>query len=235
MPFAPFHIDWLLLLSGVATVGIPTALLLYSVKRMRDLAGPQLELEPQHLINVVLAFPTTDESLQSLEFLVRRADFRSPQTRRDELRKLKSWLADQDLSAGDGYSVVLRQPSENKNTRLMGPDAERLAAAQIKRLETVDGGPRSHSNVSIRASQNERWCVLALTAALAASAAEKLPEGSGIRTACQSHDGLNAAAELGAAMDAFYLFYSPAPRERLTQDEARRIVADLRALVPETL
>lgn len=233
MPFVPFHIDWLLLLSGVATVGIPTALLLYSVKRMRDLAGPQVELEPQHLVNVVLAFPTTDESLQSLEFLVRRADFRSPQTRRDELRKLKSWLADQDLSAGDGYSVVLRQPSDNKNTRLMGPDAERLAEKQIKRMETL--GNTGPSSVSIRASQDERWCVLALVAALAASAAEKLPEGSGIRTACQSHDGLNAAAELGAAMDAFYLFYSPAPRERLTQDEARRIIADLRALVPETL
>jgi hypothetical protein len=233
MPFVPFHIDWLLLLSGVATVGIPTALILYSVKRMRDLAGPQLELEPQHLMNVVLAFPTTDESLQSLEFLVRRADFRSPQTRRDELRKLKSWLADQDLSAGDGYSVVLRQPSENKNTRLMGPDAERLAEAQIKRMETV--ATTGRSSVSIRASQNERWCVLTLVAALAAAAAEKLPEGSGIRTACQSHDGLNAAAELGAAMDAFYLFYSPAPGERLTQDEARRIIADLRALVPKAL
>jgi hypothetical protein len=198
---------------------------------MRDLAGPQLELEPQHLVNVVLAFPTTDESLQSLELLVRRADFRSPQTRRDELRKLKSWLADQDLSSGDGCSVVLRQPSNN--TRLMGPEAERLAEKQIKRLETVPS--TGHPSASMRASQNEQWCVLALVAALAASAAEKLPEGSGIRTACQSHDGLNAAAELGAAMDAFYLFYSPAPRERLTQDEARRLIAELRALVPQTL
>src|SRR5688500_2914420 len=98
MPFLALHIDWLLLLSGAATIGIPAALLLYSVKKMRDLAGPQLELEPQHLVNVVISFPTTQESLQSLEFLVRRADFRSPQTRRDELRKLRSWLADQDLS-----------------------------------------------------------------------------------------------------------------------------------------
>jgi hypothetical protein len=36
-------------------------------------------------------------------------------------------------------------------------------------------------------------------------------------------------------MDAFYLFYSPAPREHLTQDEAQRITADLRALVPRAL
>ncbi len=231
MSFVPLGIDWLLLLSGVATVGIPTALLLYSVKRMRDLAGPQIELEPQYLVNVVLTFPTEEESLRSLEFLVRRADFRSPQTRRDELRKLKSWLADQDLSAGDGYSVVLRQ--REKNTRMMGPEAERLAEAQIKRLETVEQSPLSP--VLAPSSGEQQWCVLSLVAALAASAAEKLPEGAGVRTACQSHDALNAAADINAAMDAFYLFYSPAPRERLTHDEARCITADLRALVPKTL
>jgi hypothetical protein len=58
-----------------ATVGIPAALLLYSVKRMRALAGPHVELEAQHIINIVMAFPTTEESLQRLEMLVRRADF----------------------------------------------------------------------------------------------------------------------------------------------------------------
>jgi hypothetical protein len=193
---------------------------------MRDLAGPQMELEPQHLVNVVLAFPTTQESLQSLELLVRRADFRSPQTRRDELRRLRSWLADQDLSAGDGYSVVLRQPE--KNPGIAGPGAERLAEAQIKHLETT--GHRTAPASFPPEAQS--WCVLGLVAALAASAAEKLPEGSGAPAACQSHDALTVAAENSAAMDAFYLFYSPAPREYLTQDEARHITADLRALVP---
>ncbi|MES2462875.1 MAG: hypothetical protein V4671_20010 [Armatimonadota bacterium] len=228
MSFLALHIDWSLILSGVATVGIPTALLLYSVKRMRDLAGPHVELEPQHLVNVVLAFPTTDESLRSLEFIVRRADFRSPQTRRDELRKLKSWLADQDLSAGDGYAVVL--PPPEKSAGPTGPAAQSLAEAQIKRLETPAAMPRP---ASTRAESS--WCVLGLVAALAASAAEKLTEGDGAPSACQSHDALTAAADVGAAMDAFYLFYSPAPQERLSRDQARKITSDLRALVPNTL
>jgi hypothetical protein len=229
MPLSPFHIDWLLLLSGAATVGIPTALLLYSVKRMRDLAGPHLELEPQHVVNVVLAFPTTAASLQSLEFLVRRADFRSPQTRREELRKLKTWLADQDLSRGDGFSMVLRQSIKDQGAVGPGLVAERLAEAQIKRMEM----PNSR-NGSPAPPGGAEWCVIGLAAALAASVAETFPASAGLSAACQGHDALTAATEKGVAMDAFYLFYSPAPEQRLTEDDARVLTADLQALLPRT-
>ena len=221
MPYLVIHIDWLQLLSGLATVGIPTALLLYSVKKMRALAGPHAELEPQHIVNIMLAFPTTQESLQSLEILVRRADFRSPETRRDELRKLKSWLADHDLSVGDGCSAVLRQSLTNPG--LAGPGAERLAEAQIRRLEIPP------QTVSPRLGETS-WCVLSLAAAIAASAAETLPEGNGIEAATGAHDALKAATEAFVAMDAFYLFYSPAPGETLSPTDAHRLVQDLQAL-----
>jgi hypothetical protein len=224
MPFLSLHIDWMLLLSGVATVAIPTALLLYSVKRMRDMSGPHLELEPQHLVNIVLSFPTSEESLQSLEFLVRRADFRSPETRRGELRKLKAWLADQDLAAGDGYSTIVRQPVDS-SSGVAGPAAERLAEAQIRKLEAPNSGQR----------MSAPWCVLGLVAAIAAPIAEKIPQGNGASTACQSQDALNTAADSLTAMDAFYLFYAPAPSEYLTAEDARRLIPELRAILPQTL
>jgi hypothetical protein len=41
---------------------------------------------------------------------------------------------------------------------------------------------------------------------------------------------LKAAAEASVAMDAFYLFYSPAPGETLSRNDARQIVRDLQNL-----
>ena len=218
--FFALHIDWILLLKGAATVGIPTALLLYSVKRMQALAGPHIELEPQHLVNIVLAFPTTEFSLQSLEILVRGADFRSPEMRRIELRKLQNWLADRSILGGDGFSVVLRRPAERQ-----GPEAERLANVQIKRMEA----PENYQNAS-EIAENCDWCVLGVVAAVAMSAADTIPEGGDAAVASQAQDTLKAAADAAVAMDAFYLFYAPAPKQRLTEDAARRLIADLRVL-----
>ena len=222
MSFSLFgvHIDWILLLKGVATVGIPTALLLYSVKRMQALSGPHIELEPQHLVNIVLAFPTTEFSLQSLEMLVRGADFRSPEMRRIELRKLQNWLADRSVLGGDGFSLVLRRPAGRQ-----GPEAERLANLQIKRMEA----PENYA-VMPKTAEDADWCVIGLVAAVAQSAADTIPEGSDADVAFEAQDTLKAAADAAVAMDAFYLFYAPAPKQRLTADAARRLIADLRVL-----
>lgn len=214
------HIDWILLLKAVATVGIPTALVLYSVKRMQALAGPHVELEPQHLVNIVLAFPTTDFSLQSLEMLVRGADFRSPETRRVELRKLQNWLADRSVLGGDGFSLVLRRPAERP-----GPQAERLANVQIKRMEA----PQNYEDAP-ETAEEAVWCVIGLVAALAVSAVDTIPEGDSAEIASQAQDALKAAAEATVAMDAFYLFYAPAPKQRLGEEAARRLIANLRTL-----
>ena len=222
MPFSLFglHIDWLLLLKVAATVGIPTALVLYSVKRMQALAGPHIELEPQHLVNIVLAFPTTEFSLHSLEMLVRGADFRSPEMRRLELRRLQSWLADRSVLGGDGFSLVLRRPAERQ-----GPEAERLANVQIKRMEA----PENYADAP-ESAEDSSWCVLGLVAAIAMSAADTLPEGDGADIASRAQDALKTAANAAVTMDAFYLFYAPAPKQRLTEDVARRLIADLRVL-----
>lgn len=213
--------DWQLLVGIVVTVGLPAALLSYSVWRMRGVSGPQVELEPHSLVSVLLTFPVTGKALQELEAVVRRADFRAPETRRAAIRTLNAWLALRDRSAGDGRCAVLHSSKARDNN--MGRQAERLAQRQTERMDRKPAGGADRS----ASAGDAPWCVIGIVAAAADSAAGRISPGEGRGPGEAGLAGLAAAAEALAPMQAFYLFFAPAPGERLSRADAAQMVKDL--------